>query len=220
MVFGNLDETDNMEVSSRMQAVRAANVIKILGKGVIRVVHRIDDAKENSNLDLSNCQLMQVPDAVYFMMRNTQVESCDLSANVIKKIPPKLPTKFSFIKHLNLSDNRLSTLPVEISELNLLESVDISRNSFVKLPSCLFELSNLKSIHARKNFVMDVEIQVLDSLENQLEEINLEENPISKNCREVIQLRNSNEDKKISIKISASIQDPDEDWDNDDFSVD
>lgn len=40
---------------------------------------------------------MQVPDAVYHLMRHTELKSCDLSGNVITKIPPKLAVKFSLI---------------------------------------------------------------------------------------------------------------------------
>ena len=47
--------------------------------------------------DLSDCQLIQVPDAIYFMMRDTQLTACNLSSNVITKIPPKFPTNFNFI---------------------------------------------------------------------------------------------------------------------------
>lgn len=47
--------------------------------------------------DLSDCQLMQVPDAVYFMMKDTNLVACDLSSNLITKIPPKFPVKFSLI---------------------------------------------------------------------------------------------------------------------------
>lgn len=47
--------------------------------------------------DLSECQLVQVPDAVYHLMRNTELKTCDLSSNVIKKIPPKFAMKFSLI---------------------------------------------------------------------------------------------------------------------------
>lgn len=47
--------------------------------------------------DLSECQLMQVPDAVYHLMRHTELKTCDLSGNVITKIPPKFATKFSLI---------------------------------------------------------------------------------------------------------------------------
>jgi len=47
-----------------------------------------------SLLDLSECQLMSFPDAVYHLMRNTELLSCDLSSNVFRKIPPQLPMKF------------------------------------------------------------------------------------------------------------------------------
>lgn len=40
---------------------------------------------------------MQVPDAVYHLMRHTELKSCDLSGNVISKIPPKFAVKFNLI---------------------------------------------------------------------------------------------------------------------------
>ncbi|KAH8033549.1 hypothetical protein HPB51_013626 [Rhipicephalus microplus] len=67
------------------------------GKAVIKVVHRCTDATENQNLDLSECQLMSFPDAIFHLMRNTRVLACDLSSNVLRKIPPKLPLKFTHI---------------------------------------------------------------------------------------------------------------------------
>ncbi len=45
---GGGEESDN--VASRIQALRAASCIRVLGKGVIRVVKRVDDAKENNKL--------------------------------------------------------------------------------------------------------------------------------------------------------------------------
>merc|ERR1712212_945094 len=51
--------------SNRRQAQRTARCVKMMGKGVVKVVHRCDDAKENNNLDLSDCQLQQVPDAIF-----------------------------------------------------------------------------------------------------------------------------------------------------------
>ena len=54
MVFGEfIDNNSPRDEASRLQALRAANCIKILGKGVIRVVHRVDDARENNNLGKS-----------------------------------------------------------------------------------------------------------------------------------------------------------------------
>jgi len=101
MVFeGSFDADINdpmMAESNRRQAMRTARCVKMMGKGVVKVVHRCDDAKETNNLDLSDCQLQQVPDAVFLLMQNTSLTSCNLARNVINKIPPKLAMKFSLI---------------------------------------------------------------------------------------------------------------------------
>jgi Leucine-rich repeat (LRR) protein len=124
---------------------------------------------------------MQVPDAIYFMMRNTTLKACNLSSNVITKIPAKFPSKFSLITELNLSNNRMSTLPEEISECTQLERVDISRNSFIALPACLFTLPAIVSLDAKKNFVADVDIEAMQSCRT-LETVNLEENPLTRDA--------------------------------------
>ena len=50
MVFSNDQDDVRNNAMARIQALRAASCVKILGKGVIRVVRRVDDAKENNNL--------------------------------------------------------------------------------------------------------------------------------------------------------------------------
>lgn len=40
---------------------------------------------------------MQVPDAVYHLMRHTELKTCNLSSNDLTKIPPKFAVKFSLI---------------------------------------------------------------------------------------------------------------------------
>ena len=59
MVFGDFRNNNNNNnnndeetagLQNRWQMMRMANSMKILGRGVIRVVHRLDDAKENKNL--------------------------------------------------------------------------------------------------------------------------------------------------------------------------
>lgn len=104
--------------------------------------------------DLSNCQLMQVPDAVYHLMRHTELKTCDLSDNVITKIPPKFALKFSSITDLNLSHNQMSKLPDEIADLGLLERLDISHNTFISLPSCVFKIRKLQQLNASNNHII------------------------------------------------------------------
>jgi len=178
MVFEGDFENNGQEVMSR-QAMRTARCVKLLGKGVVKVVHRCDDAKENNTLDLSECQLMQIPDAVFHLMRNTELQACNLSFNVISKIPPKLPINFSALTELNLSNNRISLLPAEMVGCTQLETIDISANSFVQLPPVLAEITSLRKVVARKNFVADVDVSAVVACPS-LEHLNLEENPLKK----------------------------------------
>jgi len=115
--------------------------------------------------------------------RNIEVTACNLSSNIIKKIPPKLPSKFSLITDLNLSFNKLSALPEEVSEWSQLETVDISNNLFVSFPTCLLSLQKIIQINAANNSITDVEVELISTCES-LENLNLEENPLTRDCQD------------------------------------
>ncbi|KAL7744387.1 hypothetical protein ACLKA6_001776 [Drosophila palustris] len=153
----------------------------IAGRGVIRVVRRCEDAKENHKLDLSQCELMQIPDAVYHLMRNTQLQTCNLSGNVLKKVTPKFALKFNAITDLNLSHNQLSRLPDEFANLSELTSLNISHNSFIVLPQAVFKLQKLASLDAQHNAILEIDTE--DAItSNCLHVVDLRNNPLSRNC--------------------------------------
>jgi len=191
MVFEGSFEADlndpMMAESSRRQAMRTARSVKMMGKGVVKVVHRCDDAKENNNLDLSDCQLQQMPDAVFLLMANTSLLSCNLSHNVISKIPAKLAMKFTNITDLDVSSNRISSLPDELSTCTSLETINISSNSFIQLPPVLADIPTLIKLVASKNFIADVEVESLQYLPA-LEHINLEGNPLKKSVHDSLSM--------------------------------
>jgi len=93
------------------------------------------------------------------------------------------PIKFNMITDLNLSHNKLSTLPDEVSKCSQLETVDISQNLFVALPDCLFNLPKIIQINAAKNSIADVDIDMISTCES-LENLNLEDNPLKRDCQE------------------------------------
>lgn len=121
---------------------------------------------------------MQMPDAVYHLMRSTPLVSCSLANNVISKIPPKLPLSFNLITELDISNNRISSLPNEMTACSQLESVNLSQNSFVSIPPVLLQIPALAHINANKNFIADVDVESVEMCSN-LEQLNLEENPLS-----------------------------------------
>ncbi|CAL4061069.1 unnamed protein product, partial [Meganyctiphanes norvegica] len=160
--------------------MRQAQVVqtRMAGRAVIRVVNRCNDAKENNTLNLSQCQLCQVPDAVFHLMRNTPLYLCNLSGNVLNKIPPKFALKFCLMTELNLSHNKLSKLPEELGDCIDLIKLDISHNTFVNLPRVTFTLPKIKSVKANNNFIMDLEASDV-TIATKLEEFDIQENPLS-----------------------------------------
>ncbi|XP_065170144.1 leucine-rich repeat protein soc-2 homolog isoform X1 [Atheta coriaria] len=154
-----------------------------MASAVTRVIHRCEDAQETQQLDLSECQLMQVPDAVYHLMRHTELKSCDLSGNDITKISPKFTVKFSLISSLNLSHNQMAKLPEEIKDLANLTRLDISHNSYISLPDAIFKIPNLQELNASHNYITDVEIDLIKAAPS-LQVLDLSVNPLTPRCHD------------------------------------
>ncbi|XP_037782622.1 leucine-rich repeat protein SHOC-2-like isoform X1 [Penaeus monodon] len=170
--FGN-DLTNTILRQSQVVQTRMA------GRAVIKVVNRCNDAKENNSLNLSECQLCQVPDAVFHLMRNTPLTTCNLSGNLLSKIPPKFALKFCLITELNLSHNKMSKLPEELGDCIELQRLDLSHNSFVNLPNVVFRLPKVKAIVVNNNYIMDLEVEEVQKAKT-LEELDVRENPLTR----------------------------------------
>ena len=155
--------------------------LKMIGAGVVKVVHRCKDARDSACLDLNSCTLLHVPDGVLHLMKHYKVSSCDLSENRISKISPRFGSCFTNITSLNLSCNCISTLPKDIVLCKKLKKVNISVNSFVAFPYHLLGIEGLTHIDASKNFIADVDSNEIKTHE-QLEEVNLCDNPVTPSC--------------------------------------
>lgn len=202
--FGaDITNTANNENNNNMHPMMVCT--RLAGRAIIRVVGRCNEAQENNNLDLSECQLMQVPDAVYHLMRHTELKGCNLSSNVITKIPPKFAVKFSLITELNLSNNQMSKLPDELADLAELERLDISHNSFTNLPNVAYKTPKLAILNAHHNFITEVDVERLKACPA-LQEVDLQENPLSSSCTSALQ--------NVTVfRISVTVRGPEE-WED------
>lgn len=112
------------------------------------------------------------------MMKNVTLETCDLSNNVIKRIPSKFTTKFPSLTELDLRGNRLTALPDEFRSLEELKVLDLSQNKFEGLPAFIYESTKLKTLYARDNKITDVDVERLRKLLT-LSEVDLQDNPLT-----------------------------------------
>lgn len=157
-----------------------------MAQEVARVARRLEEAKETNFLDLSQCLLMKIPDAVYLMLKNSTIHRCDLSGNVIKNIPSKFCTKFPDLTELQLQENQLSSLPAEIRHMERLKILDISNNKFESLPSHVYDCPTLSTINAKYNKIADVDIERLNKMSS-LRELDLQDNSLTEDVKEKLQ---------------------------------
>merc|ERR1712048_288849 len=185
MVFRSDPVESAEEVRQRENMIKTAKV----GKDVVKVVQRCDEAEETKTLDLSHCSLMKVPEAVTFILteRAYDIIKVNLAHNKISKITPQFGGAcFLNLTELNVSTNRLSTLPAELSQCKQLQSVDISVNNFVEIPSVLLQLECVTDINAKTNYIAEVDDEEIENSES-LEFLNIEEDPLSPSCRDKLQ---------------------------------
>jgi len=171
-------ETPDISVPSKEIATRTPQGVKVLGAGVIKVVHRCRDSKKTEDLDLSFCSLMQVPDAVFNLTKAIHIHSCNLSGNLLTKLCPKFGSCLRNITTLNLSNNRLSSLPSELIHCCQLKSVDVSGNTLVVLPPIILLIESVQDIKADRNFIADVDELEIE-LHPNLHFLDLRENPLT-----------------------------------------
>eukprot|EP01127_Copromyxa_protea_P004588 TRINITY_DN1443_c0_g1_i2.p1 TRINITY_DN1443_c0_g1~~TRINITY_DN1443_c0_g1_i2.p1 ORF type:complete len:1061 (-),score=156.00 TRINITY_DN1443_c0_g1_i2:321-3503(-) len=75
-----------------------------------------------------------------------------LSTNGIKSLDASfflLLASYPRLTHLDLSENKISELPIEISSLSQLKHLDLSRNNLNSLPPGIASLRNLKTLNIR-----------------------------------------------------------------------
>lgn len=134
--------------------------------------------------DLSDCQLTKIPDEVFDLVKDAKLKSCDLSRNVLRKLPPKFSVEFSLLTgkvyktkfiqfnffnkrklptDLNLANNEIYKLGDEFAGLTLLVRLDISNNYLLSLPAVLFKLPKLRQLRAHHNAIIGM-IQKLENL--------------------------------------------------------
>ncbi|KAK0180588.1 hypothetical protein PV327_002955 [Microctonus hyperodae] len=109
---------------------------------------KVKDKLEDDTLDLSFCDLQEVPIREIATIRKA---SClDLSNNQLISIPNTIVTLMNIVK-LDLSKNMLTEIPQNIGEMRQLRHLDLYSNQISRLPLSLGELKNLKWLDLKDN---------------------------------------------------------------------
>jgi len=118
--------------------------------------------------------LTVVPDCLTY--RVCLYRALDLSFNLLQDLPSDLPLTLPHLVSLNLSHNRLSSIPDSIFGFLHLRELNVSHNNLSELPPSICLLDKLRKMNASDNQIsrLPLGIEQLQSLEK----LNLLNNPL------------------------------------------
>lgn len=137
------------------------------------VKQHYETASKTGVLQLSDHKLKDVPPEVFTL--SEILRNLDLSKNKISSLPDDI-AKLKHLKLLKLDTNRLQALPNSLVDMKKLEVLNISNNQFSELPISFSNLSNLKQVYLNNNNFNHFPLQLL-GLPN-LEVVELSNNKI------------------------------------------
>jgi len=137
------------------------------------LANHLETASKTGALAFPGKKLEEFPDALQKVTGN--LRNLDLSSNKITSVP-KWIANFKHLKTLNLSGNQITVLPEEIGQLPKLENLIISRNLLASLPKSLGKLKNLKELDASGNHIKEFPVSLAQL--NHLNSVNLSSNKI------------------------------------------
>ncbi|XP_038048350.1 leucine-rich repeat-containing protein 40-like [Patiria miniata] len=133
-------------------------------------------AVTSKTLDYSNKKVAEVPVTLWEPAREAGVANVNLSKNVFTEVPTNVILLAKTVTELNLSFNKLTTLPAELQMMVNLTHLDLRNNAISTLPSEWSTLVKLREISLSCNRLKEVPAVVYQWAE--LENLLLADNQI------------------------------------------
>uniref|UniRef100_A0A915DSU5 TIMELESS-interacting protein n=1 Tax=Ditylenchus dipsaci TaxID=166011 RepID=A0A915DSU5_9BILA len=128
-------------------------------------MNRCEEAKSSGYLDLSDCQLMYLADAIYLVLKEncSIIDRCSLKNNTLKKFPRKIIDKFPNMTVLNMEGNQLTDIPEEIAQWSCLKGINLSSNALKEFPKSLLANKALALVDLSHNAIQDLDLENITS---------------------------------------------------------
>ncbi|XP_017296619.1 E3 ubiquitin-protein ligase LRSAM1 [Kryptolebias marmoratus] len=119
---------------------------------------RSKEAGADDILDVSGCELAEVPSSVFSICRVLQKKVLILHTNELRSLLPRGCdiSSFSTLKVLDLHDNKLSSLPEDLGKLTTLQILNVEKNRLKVLPESIGNLQLLQTLNLKGNVLTEL----------------------------------------------------------------
>ncbi|KAM3599799.1 uncharacterized protein V6R79_011854 [Siganus canaliculatus] len=150
---------------------------------------RSKEAGADDILDISACELSDVPSSAFSICKVLQKKVLILHNNELKALVPKgcdIST-LATLKVLDLHENKLTFLPEDIGKLASLQILNIEKNRLKALPDSIGDLQHLQTLNLKSNCLSELP-PTIGSLSS-LRTLDLSENNIAQLPKAVAYIR-------------------------------
>ncbi|KAK5878471.1 hypothetical protein CesoFtcFv8_023871 [Champsocephalus esox] len=119
---------------------------------------RTKEAGADDTLDVSACELSEVPSSAFSICKVLQKKVLILHNNELSSLLPKgcdIST-LATLKVLDLHDNKLTSLPEDIGKLASLQILNVEKNRLKALPESIGELRLLQTLNLKGNSLSEL----------------------------------------------------------------
>ncbi|CAL8276336.1 unnamed protein product [Merluccius merluccius] len=116
------------------------------------------EAGADDILDISGCELSEVPSCAFSISKVLQKKVLILHGNELRTVLPKGCDIRSLmtLKVLDLHENRLTSLPDDIGKLRSLQVLNVEKNQLKTLPESIGDLQFLQTLNAKGNCLKEL----------------------------------------------------------------
>ncbi|XP_026104005.1 E3 ubiquitin-protein ligase LRSAM1-like isoform X2 [Carassius auratus] len=153
-------------------------------EAIKRLQYQLCLAKEagaDDILDISACELTEVPSSAFSICKVLQKKVLILHANDLRSLVPKgcCIGALATLKVLDLHENKLTSLPDDIGQLLSLQVLNVEKNRLKQLPDSIGDLRHLQTLNVKENSLTVIPVSVghmsslrtLDISENSIREL-------------------------------------------------
>lgn len=152
--------------------------------GIIGSVGELDPfiVQSTKALDYSGKKVGVIPEEVWSVIGNAEVQTVNFSKNALSQWPDRLSLMSATLQELNLGTNRLTSVPADIGMMIKLTFLDLRNNMLSNLPEELSNLQSLRELTLSANRFRDIpqvvyslrRLEVLLFTDNQIQNINID----------------------------------------------
>ncbi|CAL8386895.1 unnamed protein product [Boreogadus saida] len=139
------------------------------------------EAGADDILDISGCELSEVPSCVFSISKVLQKKVLILHGNELKTFLPKGSDICSLmtLKVLDLHENKLTSLPDDIGKLRSLQVLNVEKNQIKTLPESIGDLQHLQTLNVKGNCLKELpesvgsmrSLRTLDISDNEIRQL-------------------------------------------------